>query len=291
MKFDVLAESIISSISPLIEEGRKKKSEKFSYISVDGNALKQKVESGELDSAISTTLAGRGERQRERYPNIDVEKFKAMLLEVAEYVEDPENKPSTYRDLMDLIETAAHKAYKHKGENRKTLVANLSKALLNVIIDNTDAVTPAAAPASSEAEEEEEIEPSAKRELSPEEDKVLEFIGNQEESIDYDEVIRYIEDQLYLHDEEAAQIINNLIEKDYIGRNLENKLAVSLRPPEESDEEDEEMRNPFLASREAADAFRRTIGSRDYEEFDSQRAFEDPESMRRFGWKGGYGLD
>ena len=54
MKFNILAENIISSI---LEEGRKKKSEKFSYISVDGNTLKQKVESGELDDAINVTLA------------------------------------------------------------------------------------------------------------------------------------------------------------------------------------------------------------------------------------------
>ena len=276
MKFDVLAESIISSI---LEEGRKKKSEKFSYIAVDGNSLKQKVESGELDSAINATLAGRGERQRERYPNIDVEKFKAMLSEVADYAEEPENKPSTFRDLMDLIETAAHEAYKHKGENRKTLVANLSKALLNVIIDNTDAIKQVAAPASEEAEQEEEIEENPKRDLSSEEEKVLEFIGNQEEPIDYDSVIKFIEDDLYIHDEEAVEVITKLIEKDYITKNLENKLSVSLRQPEESDEEDEGLTNPFSASREVEDAFRRTIGSRNNDEFDYERAYEDPSSM------------
>lgn len=284
MKFDILAENIISSISPLIEEGRKKKSEKFSYISVDGNTLKQKVESGELDSAISATLAGRGERQRERYPNIDVEKFKAMLLEVAEYAEDPENKPSTYRDLMDLIETAAHEAYKHKGENRKTLVANLSKALLNVIIDNTDAVAPAEAPAnneevSSSEELEEPKEKSFKHTLSPDEERVLEFIGEFENPVDYEEVVKFIEEELHKHDEEVSEIINKLIEKDYVGKHPDNKLSVSIRPPEETDEEDEELKNPFLASREVEDAYRSTVGSRSNDEFDYERAYEDPSSM------------
>ncbi len=286
MKFDIFAESIISSISPLIEEGRKKKSEKFSYISVNGNVLKQKVESGELDSAISATLAGRGERQRERYPNIDVEKFKAMLLEIADFAEDPENIPSTYRDLMDLIETAAHEAYKHRGENRKTLVANLSKALLNVIIDNTDAVTPAEAPANDEeipsSDELQKTGGDYKNTTTDEEDKVLDFISNQEEPIDYDEVVSYIEDQLYLHDEEAKQLIDNLIEKKYIGRNLENKLSISVHAPEDlDDEEDETIHNPFAASSDVADTFRRTLGTRDF--FDDED-MSDPGSEYRLGY-------
>ena len=279
MKFDVLAESIISSI---LEEGRKKKSEKFSYISVDGDALKRKLESGELDSAIAATLAGRGERQRERYPNIDVEKFKAMLSEVADFVKEPENTPNTFRDLMDLIETAAHEAYKHKGENRKTLVANLSKALLNVIIDHTDAIKQVAAPASETEEAEDQPEEKAyKHTLSPEEEKVLEFIGEHETPIDHDEVIRFIEDELYLHDEEATGIINSLIEKDYIGKNVENKLSVSLRPPEEIEDEDEAIYDPFSASSDVGDTFRRTMASRDY--FNDED-LSDPGSGHRLGY-------
>ena len=277
MKFNILAENIISSI---LEDGRKKKSEKFSYISVDGNTLKQKVESGELDDAINVTLAGRGERQRDRYPNIDVEKFKTMLSEVADYVEDPYNKPNTFRDLMDLIETAAHEAYKHKGENRKTLVANLSKAILNIIIDHTDSVKQVAPPVSEiENTEEEPEEKIYKRTLSPKEEKVLEFIGEHDTPVDQDEVVRFIEDELYLHDEETSKIISNLIEKDYITRNVENKLSVIIRSPEISDEEDYELRNPFSASREAEDAFKRTIGFRNNDELDYERAYEDPSSM------------
>jgi len=282
MKFDILAESIISSI---LEEGRKKKSEKFSYISVDGNALKQKIESGEIDAAINATLAGRGERQRERYPNIDIEKFKTMLSEVADYAEEPENKPSTFRDLMDLIETAAHEAYKHKGENRKTLVANLSKALLNVIIDHTDAVKQVAAPPSEteglEDTEQTPDEKSYKHTLSPEEEKVLEFIGEHETPVDYDEVIRFIEDELYLHDEEASAIISKLIEKDYVGKNVENKLSVILRPPEESDEEDEANYDPLSASSDIRDTFKRTMATRDY--FNDED-MSDPGSGYRLGY-------
>jgi hypothetical protein len=282
MKFDILAESIITSI---LEEGRKKKSEKFSYISVDGNALKQKIESGELDAAINATLAGRGERQRERYPNIDVEKFKAMLSEVAEYTEEPENKPSTFGDLMDLIETAAHEAYKHKGENRKTLVANLSKALLNVIIDHTDAVKQVAAPPSETEEiedtEQEPEEKAYKHTLSPEEEKVLEFIGEHKTPVDYDEVIRFIEDELYLHDEEASGIISKLIEKNYVGKNIENKLSISLRSPEESDEEDEANYDPFSASSDVRDTFKRTMATRDY--FNDED-LSDPGSGYRLGY-------
>jgi len=277
MKFNILAENIISSI---LEEGRKKKSEKFSYISVDGNTLKQKIESGELDDAINVTLAGRGERQRDRYPNINIEKFKTILSEVADYVEDIDNKPNTFRDLMDLIETAANEAYKHKGENRKTLVANLSKAILNIIIDHTDSVKQVAPPVSEiENTEEEPEEKTYKYALSPEEEKVLEFIGENETPVDQDEVVRFIEDELYLHDEETSKIISSLIEKDYITRNTENKLSVILRSPEISGEEDYELRNPFSASREAEDAFKRTIGFRNNDELDYERAYEDPSSM------------
>ena len=52
-----------------------------------------------------------------------------------------------------------------------------------------------------------------------------------------------------------------------------------IRSPEISDEEDYELRNPFSASREAEDAFKRTIGFRNNDELDYERAYEDPSSM------------
>jgi hypothetical protein len=247
MKFDVLAESIISS---LVNEGRLSKASKYSHISVDANKLAEKLNSGDFE------ILTKGWAGNPRYASLSEDEIKEVIQNVASEIGQYE--PSSFDELNSTIESVVDNVYANKGPNRKTYNARLTKAIVNLITHNEyGLVTIGEAPKAQENEYDVEG-------LSQVESAVLDFITQAELPTN----IKDVESQF----SNGSDIIDSLIEKGFVNRDGDTLVASGHEQGGRVlDTEDEDEENPLEIEPDIARTYRSTLGSsRSYDDDDSE---------------------
>ena len=243
MKFDILAESIISS---LLEEGRLAKSSKFAHISVDGDKLAEKLNAGDFE------ILTKGWAGNPRYASLSEEEIKDVIQNVASGI--TESQPSSFDELRSSVESVVDNVYANKGPNRKTYNARLTKAIVNLITHKEyDLVSIGEAPRTEEDEYDVEG-------LSQVESAVLDFITQAEEPTN----IKDVETQFA----NGSTIVDSLVEKGFVNRDGDMLTASGEDGSGKLlDIDDEDEENPLDAEPEVARAFKSTMGNtREYED-------------------------
>lgn len=237
MKFDVLAESIISS---LVNEGRLAKASKFANISVDADKLAEKLDAGDFE------ILTKGWAGNPRYASLSEDEIKDVIKNVATQI--AEYQPSSYQDLNSTIEGVVDNVYANKGPNRKTYNARLTKAIANLITHKEyGLISIGEAPKTQENEY--DIEG-----LSQVESAVLDFITQA----DVPTNIKDVEAQFA----NGSDIVDSLVEKGFVKR--EGDILTASDSEEGGkvlDVEDEDEEDPLEAEPDVARAYRSTVGN------------------------------
>jgi hypothetical protein len=244
MKFDILAESIITN---LLNEGRLAKTSKYSNIQIDAAKLLNKLEEGDFHVLISSWA------NNARYANISEEKLTDLIKNISNEIS--EYQPSTYEELLQTISGVVDTVYENKGPNRKTLTSRLTKSIANLITHKEYGLVTVGEP-KKETNKEEKV--------SEKEESALNFVNQSEEPSDYNEVLRHLTGTFGIEEDEAQEIINNLVNSgslrkegnSLIANNEEDHSARAL--DFENEEEDE---HPLNYAPDVEATYRRTIGS------------------------------
>jgi hypothetical protein len=244
MNFDLLAEHIISTI----EEGRPQKTEKYSSIVVDGEKLKQMLESGDLDSAIESLS------NNPRYANLAPEKIKEILTNISNEIE--EYQPTSFDELKSTFESAIYNAYAHMGPRRKTFVDRLTRSLGNVVLKADGVVSKGEETTKASSREENILD----TELTEIESSLFDYIRNADSETTTEEAIRYVTGNFQLEEEDAVDTINSLINKGVLtnedGILVPKEETTSSTAIEDEDIENDDEDSFANYSRGAEDAFK-----------------------------------
>ena len=237
MKFDVLAESIISS---MVNEGRLPKSSKYSNISVDADKLVEKLNAGDFE------ILTKGWAGNPRYAGLSEDEIKEVIQNVASEIGQYE--PSSFDELNSTVEGVVDNVYANKGPNRKTYNARLTKAIVNLITHKEyGLVTIGEAPKAQENEYDVEG-------LSQVESAVLDFITQA----DVPTTIKDIESQFA----NGSNVVDSLIEKGFVKRDGDTIVPSDAQEGGRVlDTEDEDEEDPLEVEPDIARTYRSTVGS------------------------------
>jgi len=260
MKFDILAESILSS---LVNEGRLAKKSKYANISVDVDKLTEKLNAGDFEVLIKAWAGSR------RYSHLSEDQIKDVIKNVASEI--AEYQPSSFEELNSTIESVVDNVYANKGPHRKTYNARLTKSISNLITHKEyGLVSMVEAPRAEENDYDLEG-------LTQVESAILEFISNSDTPTNVKEV--------NMHFSNADDIIDSLIQKGFITRDGDVLTASSKAGSARLlDTDNNDRENPLDADEDIRTSFSRSMRQRDQDEYDSSMGdiFSNPESMS--GW-------
>jgi hypothetical protein len=250
MNFNTLVENYLVDL----EEGRMQKSDKFSNFEIDTQTLNDKLENGSFDVIITAWS------NHSKYGNITTEQLKNVIREVSNNVE--EYGISTYEDLKSTVENITDNVYENKGIKRKTLVDRLTKAVINLIFHKEyDLVNLNVTPVRQDSEDE-------LTGLTEVENAVVDYIEHSEEPVTLDVLNRNFSG--------ADSIVDTLTQKGIVVVNQNGVITLvnkafegELRDGEDPLEADEDVRTSFF----------KTMGRNNEDDFDLDRAYQDPDSV------------
>lgn len=230
IKFDILCEKITSE---LVQEGRTRKTERYSNIEIDASAFENKLKAGELDELVKVWSS------KSWMGGLPEEKLKSILTDLAKDLTD--SPATSYSDLIGTIESQVSNA-----TNRKDLRVKITRVIANLLTDEAYGLTKiSAAPVSKEITQTVSRAEQARKEsekpetLTPLEQRIYDRIANTEDKQESANVIRqeFAEDPDTedMTDEDVRQIIVSLVDKNKIKREGNTLTAI----------EDEKNSNPF----------------------------------------------
>lgn len=263
IKFDILCEKITSE---LLQEGRTKKTDRYSNIEIDATAFENKLKSGDLDELVKVWSS------KSWMGGLPEDKLKSVLTDLAKNLTD--TPATSYSDLIGTIESQVSKI-----TNRKDLRVKITRVISNLLTDDAYGLTKiTAAPATKEvtqtvskaAQSRQEFEKDQEA-LSPIEQRIYDRIANTEDKQESANVIRQElaedPDTEDMTDEEIRQVILSLVEKNKIKR--EGNTLTAIEDEKSTigtpilDIDDEEDVNPLEYDRDVEDAYREAMRERE----------------------------
>jgi hypothetical protein len=208
-KFNFLVENMLVDL----KEGRIPKSAQFSNIEIDASSFADKLKAGDMNDLIDAWSA------KKWLGNLPVEKIREILSSLAEDL--TEFPPRSYTELWAQIETKVREGV----PTRKDLVQKMTRVTSNLLTDPSfglikvvEAPEETEAPKRVSSVEDEE-------ELTEVEEKTLDYIRQAEEPSEYSDVVKYITGSFAKEENEAQDVIKDLISKKLIEKQGDNLVA------------------------------------------------------------------
>jgi hypothetical protein len=244
-KFNILCEKITSN---LLQEGRTRKSEKYSNIEIDSSAFNEKLKQGDLDELIKVWSS------KSWMGGLPEDKLKDILNNISDQL--LETPPSAYTDLIGTVESKVSEA-----TNRKDLRVKITRVITNLLTDESYGLTKiTASPAPKEvtqtvsqaAQSRKEFEKNQDA-LSPIEQRIYDRVASTDDRQESANVIRQElaedPDTEDMTDEQIKDVIISLVDKGKLKRDG-NTLSLPEEPASlgtsllDIDDEDSEV-NPL----------------------------------------------
>jgi hypothetical protein len=250
MKFDILVEQHLKILS----EAGVSRTSKYSNIHINADRLLEKLEAGDFDILITSWA------NNKKYGNVSEENIKEVITKLVDDIKTYEI--SSFEDLKDTIESIADGIYSDKGFRRQSFVHRLTNSIAGLVMHKEyDLVS--VLPPKQEGQEEDALTG-----LTEVENAVVDYIEHSEEPVTLD--------ILNKHFSGADSIVETLAEKGIVAVNPQGIITVVSRAFEG---ELKSKENPLDADEDVRSSFSRTMGRSNEDDFDLDRAYQDPSSV------------
>lgn len=224
-KFNILCEKITSNF---LQEGRTRKTEKYSNIEIDASAFNEKLKQGELDELIKVWSS------KSWMGGLPEEKLKNILTGISDQL--LESPPNAYTDLIGTVESKVSEA-----TNRKDLRVKITRVITNLLTDEgygLTKITATAAPKEitqtvSRAEQSRKEFEKDQDSLSSIEQRIYDRVAGTDDGQESANVIRQElaedPDTEDMTDEQIKEVIISLVEKGKLKREG-NTLSIPEEP-------------------------------------------------------------
>jgi hypothetical protein len=262
IKFDILCEKITSEY---LQEGRTKKTDRYSNIEIDASAFENKLNQGELDELVKVWSS------KSWMGGLPEENLKNILTSISSSLK--ETPASSYTDLIGTIESEVSKA-----TNRKDLRVKVTRVIANLLTDPGYGLTKiTAAPVSKEVTQTVSRAAQSRKEfekgesLTPLEQRIYDRVAGTEDKQESANVIRQElsedPDTEDMTDEQIRSVILSLVDKNKIKRDGNTLIAIedegSSLGSSILDIDDEEEVNPFEYDSDVESAYREAMRERE----------------------------
>jgi hypothetical protein len=212
-KFNFLVENMLVDLN----EGRIPKSAQFSNIELDASAFADKLKGGDMNELIEAWST------KKWLGNLPQDKIREILNNLAEDL--TEYPPRSYTELWAQIESKVREGV----PTRKDLVQKMTRVTANLLTDPSFGLIKTVEAPAEEKPQVNKVASNDEEELSDVAEKTLEYVRQADEPSEYADVVKYITGSFAKEENEAEDVIKELISK-----NLIEKQGDTLVPKEET---------------------------------------------------------